>query len=223
MKKSRWNILINLTAIHLVFTLNSEAEVIVNDAVIVAHPYIASNQVLYLTQSTSAGGLFGIEIANAGTAMFQFSYFGIAEEYGLFTVTLGTAFDPAFALAHDPIVSNNGMDPGSNIQAFALNQSKYFGYWDDRFNDRGPDSNDNYGWVRITRTASGLVASSSATAIGGGIVIGTTAQIPEPSASLLIVLSVGLNLTRRRRDSERLGDIFSSRSGEPQRCRPRWG
>ena len=175
----------------------ASAVVIENDAVI--GPLFGSGQYLTLSKSVpNQQGLFAIRIAPLSSSQFVFSYAGIAEEYGLFSVVPGMNFDPAFVLLNDPIVSNNGIDPGSSTQVFALNQSKYFGYWDDRLNGQTPDANDNYGWVRITRTASGLEASASATAIGGGIVVGTTTQIPEPASSVLISFGVFMLVVRRR-------------------------
>ena len=186
--------LANLAAVLTTLPLTAKAVVIVNDAVLTRTS--ATRQVLGLSQSSFAA--FVIYVDAISPSSFEFKAASIAEEIGLYNVTLGTNFGPEFAFANNPIVSNNGVDPGISSQAFSLNQSKYFGYWDDRpLNGNLPDSDDNYGWVMITRTTSGLVASSGATAIGGGIVVGTTNQIPEPSASLLLALSLGVSLARR--------------------------
>jgi hypothetical protein len=159
---------------------NAPAAVILDDAVIV--PLFGSGNYLTLSKSIPLGqGFFAIGIANTSPSEFLFSYAGIAEYSKLFEVASGTRFDPAFVLQNGPIVSNDN-NPGSNTQTFALNQSKYFAYWDDRLNGNAPDINDNYGWVLLTRSDSGLVASSGATAIGGGIIVGTTTQVPEPAA-----------------------------------------
>src|ERR1039458_152448 len=179
----------------------SAQEVIANDAAIL--PLLGSGQYLTLTNSINPGqgryGLFAIEISSGGGSQFTFSYAGIAEEYALYSVTSGTVIDPSFAMLTAPLVSNNGVDPGSSVQTFLLGQSIYFGYWDDRqFSgiDPGihdtPDIYDNYGWVEITRTAAGLQVSSSATALGGGIIAETLTQTPEPSVSVLVLLSLGL-------------------------------
>lgn len=188
--------LANLAAVLATFPLTAKAVVIVDDAVLSRTS--ATRQVLGLTQSIPIGrGLFAIYIDALNSSSFEFKAVGIAEEYGFYDVPLGAAFGPAFAAANNPIVSNNGIDPLTSLQLFSLNQSKYFGYWDDRLNGNFPDSSDNYGWVQITRTSSGLVAASGATAIGGGIVVGTTNQIPEPSSSLLLALSLGPSLACR--------------------------
>ena len=204
MKSNKRTTLATLIALFCAFAVDIRAAVIVDDAAITPPP----NQFLTLTQSIPPGqGLFAISIEPLGSSQFRFSYAGIAEEYGLYAVSFGTAFDPAFALSMVPLVSNNGIDPGSSVQLFNLGQSIYFGYWDDRNFDSVPDSNDNYGWVLITRDAAGLVASSSATAIGGGIVVGSTVQIPEPASAALISFGAILLICsyeascRQRRDN----------------------
>lgn len=176
-------------------TANAQG-VIANDAAIL--PIFGSGQYLTLTNSLQGRpGLFAIQIASNSPSQFTFSYAGIAELYALYDVSPGVAIDPSFAAATTPLVSNNGVDSGSSVQVFSLGQSRYYAYWDDRYYDSGiaygiPDSTDNYGWVQITRTVSGLRVSSSATALGGGIIAGTLTQIPEPSAGLLLLLGLAL-------------------------------
>ena len=184
--------LANLAAVLGMLPLTAKAVVIVNDAVLTRRS--ATEQSLIFSSSFA---LFSIRVDAISASSFEFHPSSIAEEIGLFNVTLGTVFGPEFALANGPIVSNDGTDPRTSTQVFTLNQSKYFGYWDDGLNGNSPDSSDHYGWVKITRTASGLEASSSATAIGGGIIVGTTNQIPEPSASLLLAFLLGVSLARR--------------------------
>ena len=173
--------------------------VIANDAAIL--PLLGSGQYLTLTNSIDPSqgryGLFAIEISSGSVSQFTFSYAGIAEEYALFGVTPGVVINPTFAAGTTPLVSNNGVDPGSTVQTFTLGQSRYFGYWDDRHPNLGnriPEISDNYGWVLITRTAAGLQVFSSATAIGGGIIAGTFTQVPEPSTNALILIGAGLCL-----------------------------
>lgn len=177
-------------------TQSASAAVIMNDAVIGPSTYGAGHVFLSLSQSIPSGqGLFAIDIETVDPSQYLFSFAGIAEYYKFFEVAPGVSIDPTFVLQNSPIVSNDN-NPGSNTQTFALNQSKYFGYWDDRLNGNAPDSNDNYGWVLLTRTSSGLVASSGATAIGGGIIVGTTNQIPEPTSTVLIALGF-LSISKR--------------------------
>jgi hypothetical protein len=183
-----------------VLTVNAQG-VIANDAAIL--PIFGSGQYLTLTNSLQGRpGLFAIQISSNSPSQYTFSYWGIAELYALYDVSPGITIDPSFAAATTPLVSNSG-DPGSSLQTFSLGQSRYYAYWDDRFYDSHvaygiPDVTDFYGWVRITRTVSGLQVSSSATALGGGIIAGTFTQVPEPSASVLTLLGVGLYLCARR-------------------------
>jgi hypothetical protein len=178
----------------------TNASVVFNDAAISQGPF--GNQ-LTLTQSIPPGmGLFAIGIEDLGRGNYRFSYSAIAEFYSLHNATFGLAFTPAYVNGHIPLVSNDGINPGTAVLNFLPDESKYFAYWDDRtlspFNTAL--SNDNYGWVRITRTGSALVASESVTAIGGGIRVGTSTQIPEPSAiSLLLVAGVFRAAKRRER------------------------
>jgi hypothetical protein len=186
-----------LTPLACAFSHTASAAVIVNDAAIGSSFYGPGHVLLTLSQSIPSGeGLFAIDIETVTSSQYLFSYAGIAESYKLFSLASGTRLDPAFVLQNSPIVSNDN-NPGSNTQTFALNQSKYFGYWDDRLNGDTPDSNDNFGWVLLTRTDSGLIASSGATAIGGGIIVGTTTQVPEPTSTMLIALGL-LSISMRR-------------------------
>lgn len=183
------------------FSMNAQG-VIANDAAILP-AYYGSGQFLTLTNSINYNegryGLFAINISTASASQFTFSYSGIAEEYALYSVTPGIAITPDFATSTTRLVSNNGVDPGSSVQTFSVFQSRMFGYWDDRTGSGNlPSVNDNYGWVVITRTGSGLQVSSSATAIGGGIIAGTLTQIPEPSISTLALLGFCFGLGVRR-------------------------
>jgi len=189
------------------YSVTAQGTVIANDAAIL--PLFGSGQYLTLTNSINPSqgryGLFAIQISSGGASQFTFSSAGVAEEYALYSVTPGKVMDPSFAMLTTPLVSNNGVDPGSGVQTFSLGQSRYFGYWDDRQLsgiDPGipatPDTYDNYGWVLITRTAAGLQVSSSATALGGGIIAGTFTQTPEPSVSALVLFGLGLGFGVRR-------------------------
>jgi hypothetical protein len=98
----------------------------------------------------------------------------------------------------------------------AAGESVFFGYWDDRsFIESdllSPDTDvagadDNYGWLELGRSDrfdgsfGQLEILGGATAIGRGIVVGTTTTIaiPEPSATLLMGLASVCAVTRRRR------------------------
>jgi hypothetical protein len=185
-------------ALWCVFSFKASATVIMNDAAIVPFPGGPPDQLLTLTQSIPVGqGMFAFRIAFLGSDQFRFTGVGAAEASSLFAVNAGDALDPAFALSHTPLVTNLLSGPNTNVLVFTPNQSILIGYWDDRNFNMAPDANDNYGWVNITRAASLLQASSSATAIGGGIIVGTTMQIPEPASVLLVACGMGLIFFRR--------------------------
>jgi hypothetical protein len=178
--------------------LHARATVIIDDAAV--SPFApAPRQILRLTQSIPQGqGEFAIFLDPLNSSQVRFTYAGIAEVYALYATSVGTAFDPAFALSTVPLVTNSPTGPATNVELFNVGQSAFFAYWDDRNFNASPDSNDNYGWVQLTRTASGLVATSSATAIGSGIIVGTVSQIPEPASAALIALAAAFMLCRHR-------------------------
>jgi hypothetical protein len=185
-----------LVAAFQIHALSVSAQgVIANDAAILQ---IGGYPSLTLTNSVNPSegrfGLFAIIIVSPGESQFTFSYWGIAEEYALYATTPGVVIDPAFADATTPLVSNNGLDPGSSDQWFDAGESRYFAYWDDRplYGNGIPDVNDNYGWVLLTYNGFGFQVSSSATAIGGGIITGTLTQVPEPSVNALALLGISL-------------------------------
>jgi hypothetical protein len=185
-----------------IYTLSASAQgVIANDAAI--FPFSLGGQ--YLTLTNSHSGFVATQITSPVITpddYYQFTFVSqsISEEYALYTVGPGTVIDPAFATATTPLVSNNGIDPGSSVQLFDLGESRIFGYWVDRQSGaiRTPDIDDNYGWVVLTCTGSGLQVSSSATALGGGIIAGTLTQVPEPSAGALTLISICLLVSLKR-------------------------
>ncbi len=151
------------------------------------------NDVFYLSQSIPDGdGLFAIYINHTGGSLYDLSYAGIAEEYALFSAYSGLEFTPEFVAENTPLVSNNGVDPGS--ATVNLSTASYFAYWDDRNFDSIADSGDNYGWVNL---GAGPTINEGATALGGGIIVGTLTQIPEPGMLTLLTFG-GLAMLRRR-------------------------
>lgn len=107
-----------LISLACAFSPSASAAVIVNDAVLGPSPYGPGHVFLTLSQSIPSGqGLFAIDIATVSSSQYLFSYAGIAEYYKLFSVSLGTRFDPAFVLQNNPIVANDN-NPGSNTQFF---------------------------------------------------------------------------------------------------------
>lgn len=130
----------------------------------------------------------------AGVAT-RISYAGIAEEYRFYRVEPGVRFDVAYAQTQVAILGNNGQY-GTYDLAYVEGQEVLLAFWDDRSIWSGgggvgvPDEVDLYGWLRlgVTLEAGETPRLSwrvleSATARGGGIVVGTLTQIPEPGAA----------------------------------------
>jgi len=181
-------ILIVSVAVIVATWSSSVADVITNDAVI-------SGNYLELTQSIPPGeGLFSVSISSNGLGEYEFEYAGIAEEYALFTSVSGEVFTSSCAETNTPFVSNNGSDPGSGVLNFTVDVPVYLSYWDDRNFDSKPDANDNYGWAMLVWDGSELGVSESATALGSGIVVGTTQIVPTP-ATLHLASGISLSVS----------------------------
>jgi hypothetical protein len=206
----------SLLAILALITTGNGA-VIQNDAMIVtpttAPPNVPAFYLFYphqfiLTQSAPPGnGLFLLEVAFETSTKFTFRYSGIAEAYSLFLTSPGVEFGADFVNTSSSFV-NNWNSPGSGTLTLGFGQSAYIGYWDNRHGPGLTATNDDlFGWARVRNQSGSLTVIDSATAIGGGIVIGTLQQVPEPSSIMIVLLTAGVTLFRRRRflDSERNG------------------
>jgi hypothetical protein len=181
----------------------ARAAVILDDAAVhgTNPPYLT------LTRSIPSGqGLFAVRIDLVRPNIpywpeVRFSGWSIAEYYALYTVSPGTHFDAAYALTHEGIVDERVSR--TSVLYIEPGESQFFGYWDDRNFNRLRDSNDNYGWVQLYYefdVAPIMLVAGGATAIGGGIIVGTTTQIPEPSPAWLLACGLaGVALVRRRR------------------------
>lgn len=123
------------------------------------------------------------------SSAYLFSFLGIAEEFAFYNVSLGDLIDPGYTERTARLISNTG-NPGTANFDIAMNESKYLGYWADALN--------YYGWVRVSRTPTGLVASESATSVGNGIHVGSFTEVPEPSVSVLGLLAIAPLLRRSR-------------------------
>lgn len=182
-----------MACLFLCFASEAQAATLVNNVEI--YPY--SDFSLPLGSfAISYHGFPEAVFAPISSSIYSFSYWGIAEEFAFYDVSLGVLIDPSYTKLASRLVSNAGNPFASNFN-LALNQSKYLGYWADM--DYGATTaNDYYGWVRVTRTAAGLVASASATSVGKGIVVGSFEEIPEPSVSVLVLSAMAISLRRRR-------------------------
>lgn len=178
----------------LVFPLSGA--VIQNDAIISTSPAGAGSPpgtFFYLTQTAPPGnGMFLYEVAMSGQSVFTFSYWGIAELNSVFIATLGDIFDNGFVGSQPPLASNSD-NPGSGSFTLLSGESLYLGYFDNRFFT----DDDLFGWARVTNVDGELVVDASATAVGGGIVVGTLTQVPEPATGAIFALAMAGALVSR--------------------------
>ena len=180
-------------------TMNASAFIIVDDAALDTD-WPMSDYLLYLTQSIPPGqGLFAISITDNGNNDYEFNYSGIAEYYALYAAVSGTALTPSYAQNTTPLVANYEPGPFSSTINIPLDSSIFLGYWDDRDFEDVPSQNDNYGWIELMNTTDGLTIWGGATAIGGGIYVGTYSQIPEPSTFILLCTGALALVWRKRR------------------------
>ena len=146
------------------------------------------------TMLATKTGALTVIVDDQGGGSYEFSTGLIGMAYRLFSSSYGLEFIPVQASD-----SQNRLVPGTSVQTFSLNETKYYAYWEDVFGTLDdPDSADNYGWVSLTYTGSDLEITDSSTALGGGIIVGTYTQIPEPSSVLLLTFGSGGILFYRR-------------------------
>lgn len=184
----------------LAFSTTGHAAVIQNDALIVAQgtpPYFFPFE---RTFTVTSAPFLVVEVTNGTLGKFTFQYQGIAEAYCLFRVSAGTDFNASFVNSQTAFV-NNWNSPGTGVLTLAPGQSEYLAYWDQ---GSGPPrltagDADLFGWAQVTNSGGNLVVTSSATADGGGIRVGTLQQIPEPGTVLLFVAGVAFSGMQRSR------------------------
>lgn len=175
----------------------ADAFIVLDDAQLVGDHW--SGYSLYLSQSIPpGGGAFQIILTYSDSENISIRYSTIAEAYAVYAATIGMAFTPEYAHNNTYLMSNMN-NPGSATINVPINGSVYLGYWDDRNWDQIPTEQDLYGWIQLENTEEGLGIMDGATAVGGGIVIGTYAQIPEPGTAGLLLLGAAALMRRRRR------------------------
>jgi len=184
----------------------ANAAVIENDMALIPSALKTGNKALVLTHqskppSQGGGGLFYIDVESIDSTHFRLSAPGSAETYALYyPIAQLAVFDPTYVRTFTPFVSNNPKYAGTRDVVLGPLSTTYFAYWDQGLLGPGnPDFPESYGWVALRNGAAGLEIASSATALGGGIVVGTTTQVPEPSPALLAPLAIAAALLYTRR------------------------
>ncbi len=184
----------------LTFSTICKATVVTNDAMITTDvPYQSefSNSSLAFKST----GAFWYEISVSGYNSFSLCRIGILSiNYNIFSVESGSNFDANYVNYQNPFFLGNY--PELATLFIDSGETKYIGYW-----GQGPgsgleriaDDQDVYGWVLLANIDGGLTVTSSATAVGGGIKVGTLQEIPEPSTTAAIISTIVITCFRRRR------------------------
>jgi hypothetical protein len=157
------------------------AAVIIDDATITTNGVIPpADYALRLTKSIPPGqGLLDALFEDLGNGNFQFINYSVAEEFRIYVMPNFTRFDAAYVSSHTPLFTN-APPTGNGLFSIPLDSTQTFAYWDKRF---ATSPGDSFGWVKVTNLPTGPVATSGATALGGGIIVGTNVQVPEPSVT----------------------------------------
>ena len=190
-----WSIFFLATCIFALPAI-AESQVILNDAVLGPSLFPGTDANFRLAISNQQqGGLLSFEFTEQGNGDVSVQFAGIAELIAIFEIGFMEDFDFEFTQNNIPLsINNNTFNNG--IFNVMEGDSVFLAYFD----DLAPVPTDsNFGWAEITRTNGQLEIVGSATAVGGGIVVGTAVQLPEPSSFLsLTILATGC-LARRRR------------------------
>jgi hypothetical protein len=184
------------------FLTTAKAEIIQNDVIII--PSLNPNYegrwlTIQSTPTTSGQGFFVFWIGESSPGSFMMAALGIVHPYGLYEAAPGDVLDAEFFSSHAPAVVNYFKTDQVTTLTFQEDETKLFAFWDAGFGGR-PET---YGWLHLTWTASGLSVSSSARAVGSGIIAATTTPVSEPASALLFLLggAVGLIVRQRRQGS----------------------
>jgi hypothetical protein len=182
----------------------TEGAVIQNDAIIAnaqtaSLPLPGEGDHFFLTQTAPPGnGMFLYQVTSQIPHNFTFSDMGIAEPNRLFLSEFGDRFDVLYLQSH-PSFATNWNNHGAGTFTLLPGESRYLAYWDLRFFS----DNDLFGWAHLTNIDGQLVVAASATAVGGGIVVGTLERIPEPSTGGILASAVVAATLRRSRRNRR--------------------
>jgi hypothetical protein len=179
------------------FLTTAKAEIIQNDVIII--PSLNPNyegRWLTIQSTPTASGLGSLVfwIGESSPGSFIIAPLGIFQPYALYEATPGEVLDAAFFSSHVPVIANFPPDQFTTL-IFQEEETKLFAFRDAGFG-RWPET---YGWLHLTWTASGLSVSSSARAVGSGIIAATTTPVPEPASALLFLLGGAMGLVVRQR------------------------
>jgi hypothetical protein len=180
------------------------AAVVVTDDAVLKKPGFANFGEYGLERSNPTLG-FLIWFDETASNEFHVTGYGIATEFRLYFAPAGTQLDPAYVSSQTPFFTN--ASPTDANFSIPFNSKRIISFWQDETwgfpNDIVPPNGlDHFGWVELFNNGNEVVISRSATAFGGGIVVGTLTQLPEPSTGLLGIgcsAAIGLYGARKRR------------------------
>ena len=167
-------------------------------------PSFEAEYTLRLSQSPllpefDGNGNFSFGIGNLGGDQFGFGANGIAEPIALYVVEPGDLVDATFVQNTETLAANFG-DINPSSLPLAVGESVFLGYWDGL-----PGFGGNFGWLELSRSdrsagsLGDLEILGGATAIGSGIIVGTTTAVPEPTTTMPLGLLAIAGLIHRRR------------------------
>ncbi len=115
----------------------------------------------------------------------------VAGGFAFYSVLNLSVFDVNYAQSNQPFAGNTGNGNGS--LSTTLDVPFYLGYYVQSGNPSptiNANTNDGYGWAELVRGTSGLSLIDSALQYpSGGIIVGTTIAVPEPTT--FAVLAIG--------------------------------
>ncbi len=127
------------------------------------------------------GHTLDLNLSPSGT--LSTATFSVGGGFAFYSVSNLTVFDVRYAQSQQPFSGNIGNGTGT-LQT-PLNTPFYLGYYVQNSlpsSTINATSNDGYGWAELVRGSNGLSLIDSALQNpSGGIIVGTTTTVPEPS------------------------------------------
>ena len=135
----------------------------------------------------------------AGLQTFTVTDVSLGIGFRVFVLSAGDQFTAQYVNTH-PFLATNNMPAGmGNTFNVPIAGSTYLGFHVPDPNGTLGVEGERFSWVRITNSGT-LQVAAEATSIGaGGIIVGTTTEVPEPATGMLMAgVAVLLVLCRRR-------------------------
>ena len=129
---------------------------------------------------------------------FGIAGFTLGSPFSAYLVADGATFTPAYASGNTPLASNIDSSGIGNQFDILVGQSVFLAFYTEELLPDGPSFGDQYAWIEISNTGSGLTSLGDATALDtGGIIVGTTTSVPEPGFALIVLGLCGFYRRRR--------------------------